>query len=229
VTIIKNLEDYIMRNKFDDELNKLNADILQMGRFIDDTITKTMSAFETNDYSLAKEVSENDYIADELEAKVEKQALRILLSQQPVAKDLRAISTALKMITDMERICDQSQDIAEIVLHFEGVELIKKPAHILQMSNKCVIMVKKSIDAFVAGDLELAKAVILSDDEIDDLFICVRDELIEIISKKPEKGDQALDFLMIAKYLERIGDHAENIAEWVVFNITGEHKDKRIL
>lgn len=218
-----------MRNKFDDELNKLNADILQMGRFIDDTITKTMSAFETNDYSLAKEVSENDYIADELESKVEKQALRILLSQQPVAKDLRVISTALKMITDMERICDQSQDIAEIVLHFEGVELIKKPAHILQMSNKCVIMVKKSIDAFVAGDLDLAKEVILSDDEIDELFICVRDELIEIISKKPEKGDQALDFLMIAKYLERIGDHAENIAEWVVFNITGEHKDKRIL
>jgi phosphate transport system protein len=133
------------------------------------------------------------------------------------------------MITDMERICDQSKDIAEIVLNFEGVQLIKKPAHILQMANKCVIMVKKSIDAFISEDLELAKAVISSDDEIDELFVCVRDELIEIISKKPEKGDQALDFLMIAKYLERIGDHAENIAEWVVFNLTGEYKDKRIL
>jgi phosphate transport system protein len=218
-----------MRNKFDNELAKLNSDILLMGTFIDETITKTMSAFETNDYTLAREVADNDDFADELELKIEKRALRILVLQQPVAKDLRIISTALKMITDMERICDQSKDIAEIVLNFEGVQLIKKPAHILQMANKCVIMVKKSIDAFISEDLELAKAVISSDDEIDELFVCVRDELIEIISKKPEKGDQALDFLMIAKYLERIGDHAENIAEWVVFNLTGEYKDKRIL
>ena len=133
------------------------------------------------------------------------------------------------MITDMERICDQAADIAEIVLSFEGVEMIKKPTHIMKMAENCVIMTSKAIDSFVTANLALAQEVIAFDDVIDDLFLTIRSELIEMISKDASCGEQAVDFLMIAKYLERIGDHAQNIAEWCIFSITGEHKSQRVL
>jgi len=217
-----------MRNRFDQELKKLHDDLVLMGTFIEKTMDKTMSAFRTNDYALAREVYENDDIADELEIKVERRSLRILLSQQPVARDLRTISTALKMITDMERICDQAKSISEIVLRFEGKEF-KKTEDILQMSEKCVIMVNKSIDAFINDSLELANEIEKMDDEIDAFFKRIHDNMATMITQSPECVAQAIDVLMIAKYLERIGDHAVNISEWVVFNITGEHKHRLLI
>ena len=218
-----------MRNKFDMELKKLHDDLVLMGTFIDTTIAKTMSAFKTNDYALAREVYENDDIADELEIKVERRSLRILLSQQPVARDLRTISTALKMVTDMERICDQAKNIAEIVLRFEGKELVKMPDNVLLMSEKCVAMVNKSIEAFINSDMALAKHVMALDDEVDAYFHTIHDNVASLITQDPDCVLQAIDFVMMAKYLERISDHAVNIAEWVVFNITGEHKDKVLI
>jgi len=218
-----------MRNKFDLELKKLHEDLLSMGSFIERTIDKTMSAFWTNNYALAREVYENDDVADELEAKIERRSLRILLSQQPVARDLRTISTALKMITDMERICDQAQNIAGMVLRFEGQPLIEKPDHILLMSEKCVVIVNKSIEAFINSDMDLAKNVMTLDDEIDVLFRNVRDDVVRMVAENPACVSQMVDFVILSKYLERIADHAVNIAEWVVFNITGEHKDKVLL
>jgi phosphate transport system protein len=218
-----------MRNRFDQELKKLHDDLVLMGTFIEKTMDKTMSAFRTNDYALAREVYENDDIADELEIKVERRSLRILLSQQPVARDLRTISTALKMITDMERICDQAKNISEIVLRFEGQELIKKPDNILLMSEKCVEMVNKSIEAFINDNLELAKEVESLDDGVDALFHSIHDNVADLVSQNPKCVEQAIDFVMMAKYLERIGDHAVNISEWVEFNITGKHKDRILL
>ena len=222
-----------MRNRFDQQLKKLHDDLVQMGTFIEMTIDKTMSAFRTNDYTLAREVYENDDIADELEVKVERRSLRILLSQQPVARDLRTISTALKMITDMERICDQAKNISEIVLRFEGQDLVKKPDNILEMSEKCVIMVNKSIDAFVNNSIELAKEVENLDDEVDALFRDIRKSVASIVAENhpgnPISVDQAVEFVMMAKCLERIGDHAVNISEWVIFNITGEHKNRFLI
>jgi phosphate transport system protein len=211
------------------ELKKLHDDLVLMGTFIDTTIAKTMSAFKTNDYALAREVYENDDIADELEIKVERRSLRILLSQQPVARDLRTISTALKMVTDMERICDQAKNIAEIVLRFEGKELVKMPDNVLLMSEKCVAMVNKSIEAFINSDMALAKHVMALDDEVDAYFHTIHDNVASLITQDPDCVLQAIDFVMMAKYLERISDHAVNIAEWVVFNITGEHKDKVLI
>jgi phosphate transport system protein len=217
-----------MRNRFDQQLKKLHDDLVQMGMFIEQTMAKTMSAFRTNDYALAREVYDNDDIADELEIKVERRSLRILLSQQPVARDLRTISTALKMITDMERICDQAKSISEIVLRFEGKEF-KKTDDLLQMSEKCVIMVNKSIDAFINDSLELAKEIEKMDDEIDVLFKRIHDNMALMVTQDPHSVEQAIDVVMIAKYLERIGDHAVNISEWVVFNITGEHKHRLLI
>ena len=217
-----------MRNKFDREMEELSNDVKKMGAFIEEAISKSMQALKTNDKELAKAVYQNDHVANDLELTIEKKSLRILLSEQPVAKDLRMISTALKMITDMERICDQAADIAEIIISFKNDKnYLPKPLY--QMAEKCVIMVNKSIDAFLTEDMELSQAVIESDDEIDKLFEEVKADLVTEIVKDPKDSSQFIDYLIIAKYLERIGDHAKNISEWVIFSITGKHKDKRIL
>lgn len=218
-----------MRNKFERELDDLNRDLVKMGGLIETAISKAMTALRERNIELAKEVIRSDNVVDELESAIERKSLRILLSEQPVARDLRSISTALKMITDMERICDQAADIAEIVVQFEHREYEENPPQIAQMAQKCVTMVSKSIDAFITSDLELANAVIASDDEVDALFDSFKERLIALIQQDAEKGETAVDLLMIAKYLERIGDHATNVAEWVVFNITGKHKGARIL
>ncbi len=218
----------MMRNKFEREMESLNKDVIKMGDFIERTILKAMEALKTNDKALAREVYENDYQANELEYKIEKKSLRILLTEQPVAKDLRTISTALKMITDMERICDQSADIGEIIMNFEG-NTSEGSDLLYEMADKCVKMVIKSITSFVHHDAALAAAVIDSDDEVDRLFLEVRQKLIEAIQADSKNGELFIDYFMIAKYLERIGDHAQNIAEWVVFNVTGVRKQKRIL
>lgn len=217
-----------MRTKFEREMEALNSDVIKMGEFIEETILKAMKALKDNDKVLAREVYENDYKANELEYKIEKKSLRILLTEQPVAGDLRTISTALKMITDMERICDQGADIGEIIMGFDG-EANTGSDLLYEMAEKCVKMVVNAIESFVNHDLVLANAVIDSDDEIDRLFWAVRKELIEAIKRDGDNGEVFVDYVMIAKYLERIGDHAQNIAEWVVFNITGIRKEKRIL
>lgn len=217
-----------MRNQFDTKLSELNSDLIEMGAMIETAISQAITALKGNDHKLAKQVVENDHSVDELELQIERKSLHILLTEQPVAKDLRTISTALKMITDMERISDQAQDIAEIVYELpeQGVEF---PQKIVFMAQKCVIMVSESINAFIARDVELAQHIISSDDAIDALFEEVKAELIAMI-RTGEHGDElVLDYLMIAKYLERIADHATNIAEWVQFCVTGTHKDHRIL
>ncbi len=218
----------MMRSKFQREMQELNEELKRMSRFIEDTLGNAMEALRSGSQSLARQVYENDHIADELELSIERKSLLILLSEQPVAKDLRVISTALKMITDMERICDQGADIAEIVLHL-GEEPNARPAQLYTMADKCVIMVNEAIHAFLTDDTMLAEAVIQSDDEIDRLFMQVRGELVKDILKDPSSSSRKMDELMIAKYLERIGDHAQNIAEWVIFAVTGEHKNRQIL
>lgn len=223
------------RNAFDRALEKLNNDLIAMGSMAEEAIDKAITALRTQDEELARTVMEGDKDVDGLEKAIESNCLKLLLQQQPVARDLRMISTALKMITDIERICDQAADIAEISLRFKGKTYIKEPKHIIQMADTASEMVKKGIDAYVLHDIELAKKVIEMDDIVDDLFVVIKNELIELAQhygnteKIREDADQIIDFLMIAKYLERIGDHAENIADWVIFSVTGTHKNERII
>ena len=160
---------------------------------------------------------------------VERRCLKLLLQQQPVASDLRVISTALKIITDLERISDQSCDIAELADRMADQPYIKQLVDIPKMAEAVIKMVKESIDAFVTSDIDLAQRVVAQDDVVDDLFNQVKNDLIALIRKDANNGEQAVDLLMVAKYLERIGDHATNVAEWVVFSITGEHKNERVL
>lgn len=216
-----------MRNRFDKELELLNTELIEMGLLIENAIEKAVEALIKKDENLAKEAIIFDEIIDEKEKDIERQCLKLLLQQQPVATDLRLISTALKMITDMERIGDHAADISEITLRFIDKEYIKKLEHVHQMAKATIKMVKDSIDAFVARDLVLAYAVEDYDDVVDDLFNTVKNELIDLIREDVNNGEQAIDFLMIAKYFERIGDHAVNIAEWVALSITGKHKNER--
>lgn len=212
-----------MRNRFDKELDLLNEELTDMGSIVESSIEAAVTALIEQDAELAKRVVENDKEVDDIEKSIERRCLKLLLQQQPVASDLRMISSALKMITDMERIGDQAADISEITIRLVGQKYIKKLNHIPQMAKATIKMVRDSVDAFVRRDLELVKTVIDYDDEVDGLFHIVKNELIELIRESADNGEQAVDLLMIAKYLERIGDHAENIAEWVYYSITGEH------
>ncbi|MCL2055536.1 MAG: phosphate signaling complex protein PhoU [Oscillospiraceae bacterium] len=211
-----------MRNKFEEQLSQLDNMLIEMGTLIETIIAMSVSALKNRDAELAKKTVAFDYEINQKEKDIESLCLKLLLQQQPVARDLRLISSVLKMITDMERIGDQSADIAEIALYIDK-PYIKKLEHIPQMAEAAVRMVTDSIDAFVNKDLELAKKVITSDDFVDNLFREVRNDLIYLISEDAENGEQAIDLIMIAKYFERIGDHAVNIAEWVVFSLTGKH------
>lgn len=212
-----------MRNRFDTELENLNLNLIKMGSLIETSIETSARALINQDLDLIKKVNEMEIEIDEMEKTIESHCLKLLLQQQPVASDLRIISTALKMITDMERIGDNAEDIAEIARYLVNQKFIKDLVHIPQMAEATISMVKRSIDAFVNKDQELAKQVCEDDDIVDKLFQVVKKELIEKIHEKEDNGEQAIDLLMIAKYFERIGDHAENIAEWVIFSITGEH------
>ncbi|NLB32928.1 MAG: phosphate signaling complex protein PhoU [Tissierellia bacterium] len=213
-----------MRNRFDQELDKLNLEIIKMGGLIENAIEFSAKALINQDLSLIKKVNELESEIDDMEKTIESHCLKLLLQQQPVASDLRIISTALKMITDMERIGDNAEDIAEIARFIVDQKFIKDLVHIPQMAEATISMVKRSVDAFVNKDKELAEEVCKSDDIVDNLFQVVKEELIEKIQENKSNGEQAIDLLMIAKYLERIGDHAENIAEWVIFSITGKHQ-----
>lgn len=212
-----------MRNRFDKELDTLNNELIEMGNMIETAIENAVKALIDQDINLAMTVVIGDIDIDEKEKNIERRCLKLLLQQHPVASDLRLISSALKMITDMERIGDQAADISEITIRLAGQKYIKEITHIPQMAQATIKMVKDSIEAFVTGDLSLADGVIQYDDVVDELFNIIKNEVIDLIQKDSRNGEQAIDFLMIAKYFERIGDHAENVAEWVVFSITGKH------
>ena len=213
----------MMRNKFVEQLAQLNDLLIDMGALIETVISMSVKALIQQDVTIAEEVITIDQEIDLKEKDIESLCLKLLLQQQPVASDLRLISSALKMITDMERIGDQAADIAEITMMLAGQTYIKKLEHIPQMAEATVKMVTESVDAYVKKDLNLAYAVIAHDDIVDDLFDNIKFDLIDLIRADSANGEQAIDLLMIAKYFERIGDHAVNIAEWVVFSITGKH------
>ena len=213
-----------MRNRFDRQLSTLNDELIEMGSMIEKTIETAIKALVNQDVDLARHAIEADEEIDRQERIIEDLCLKLLLQQQPVAKDLRLISSALKMITDMERIGDHASDISEITIALADQPYIKKLEHIQQMAKETMIMLVGSIEAFVDKDLEKANEVIKRDDVVDDLFDKVKKELIQMIHENADKGEQAADLLMVAKYMERIGDHATNISEWVIFSITGEHK-----
>ena len=213
-----------MRNRFDRQLSTLNDELIEMGSMIEKSIETAIKALVREDVDLARHAIEADEEIDRQERIIEDLCLKLLLQQQPVAKDLRLISSALKMITDMERIGDHASDISEITIALADQPYIKKLEHIQQMAKETMIMLVGSIEAFVDKDLEKANEVIKRDDVVDDLFDKVKKELIQMIHENADKGEQAADLLMVAKYMERIGDHATNISEWVIFSITGEHK-----
>ncbi len=213
-----------MRNRFDRQLRTLNDELIEMGSMIEKSIETAIKALVNQDVDLARHAIEADEEIDRQERIIEDLCLKLLLQQQPVAKDLRLISSALKMITDMERIGDHASDISEITIALADQPYIKKLEHIQQMAKETMIMLVGSIEAFVDKDLEKANEVIKRDDVVDDLFNKVKKELIQMIHENADKGEQAADLLMVAKYMERIGDHATNISEWVIFSITGEHK-----
>ena len=210
-----------MRTTFDTQLMQLHDELITMGALCEDAISLSLSALEKNDLSIAEKVVSEDKNVDQKERDIEALCLKMLLQQQPVAGDLRLISAALKMITDMERIGDQAADIAELT---KVIAAPLRNENIKKMAKAVSRMVTESIDAFVKKDLALAEKVIADDDIADDLFLAVKHDLVCLISKDKSAGEKALDALMIAKYLERIGDHATNIAEWVEFAITGKHK-----
>ena len=213
-----------MRNRFDRQLSTLNDELIEMGSMIEKSIETAIKALVNQDVDLARHAIEAEEEIDRQERIIEDLCLKLLLQQQPVAKDLRLISSALKMITDMERIGDHASDISEITIALADQPYIKKLEHIQQMAKETMIMLVGSIEAFVDKDLEKANEVIKRDDIVDDLFDKVKKELIQMIHENADKGEQAADLLMVAKYMERIGDHATNISEWVIFSITGEHK-----
>ncbi|MDD6160106.1 MAG: phosphate signaling complex protein PhoU [Oscillospiraceae bacterium] len=212
-----------MRNKFDEQLSQLNHDLTRMGALCEKVIDLAAKSLTEGNRAVAEQVLPLDAEIDQMERDIEALCLKLLLQQQPVARDLRLISAALKMITDMERIGDQAADIAEIIPYLEGRTGAECDA-IRQMAEATIKMVVESVDAFVKRDLNLARHVIQYDDVVDDCFDRVKASLIKMITEDHADGEYALDLLMIAKYFERIGDHATNIAEWVEFSVTGIHK-----
>ncbi len=213
-----------MRNRFDEQLALLKKELIEMGALCEEVIAKASEALTRGDVALAAKVAPLDEQIDRKEHDIEALCLRLLLQQQPVARDLRKISAALKMITDMERIGDQAEDIAEIVTFLKG-RTGQNDDLLREMARSTIKMVTESVDAFVKHDIMLAEKVVAYDDVVDNYFEQVKDELIARIAENPDDGEYALDLLMIAKYFERIGDHAVNIAEWVMFSVTGVHKE----
>ena len=211
-----------MREYFDLQLVDLNNKLVGMGVLIEDAIENTIDIIVNKNYNKLEDARLIEEKINESEKRIQALCLNLLLLQAPVAGDLRVVSSALKMITDMERIGDQALDIAEMSVYLKNRENIYAMTDIVEMANQASKMVNTAIDAFVRKDLELAKSVSKSDDIIDGLFEDIKRELVEIIHNDKELGLQAIDAMLIAKYLERIGDHAVNISEWVVFSITGE-------
>lgn len=217
-----------MRKNFDEQLSRLNVSMIEMGALIERAITKATKALQTRDLEAARAVIEGDDAIDDKEREIESLCLKLLLKQQPVAGDLRQVSAALKMITDMERIADQAADIAELSVYLSDRERSKNLALVSQMADNTIMMVTNSVKAYVKKDMALAQAVIANDDIVDNLYLTAKKDTIALVHKDPDRGEEIIDLLQIAKYYERIGDHAVNIAEWVIFSIDGTHKNRRV-
>ena len=209
-----------MRDKYQEDLEKLNANILKMGKMIEIAIESTVIALMGRDVQAASAVSENDEAIDNMEREIEALCMKLLLQQQPVATDLRVITAALKMVTDMERIGDHAADIAELVLQIPDCKYNKMDT-ITEISTQIIKMIHDSVNSFIQRNYDKAQIVIAQDDIVDNLYHEIKSDLIQKI-KKTDDGEQILDYLLIARYFERIGDHATNIAKWVVFAITGK-------
>lgn len=208
-----------MRKRFDEQLNELGKEMQSMGMMVEESIQKAIEALLRQDEELAKSVMEGDTLVDQKQKEIESICFTLLMQQQPVASDLRTISAALKMVTDMERIGDHAADISEMTLHLAHEPYIKNLDHIRQMASETMWMLIQSIEAYVEKDVRKANDVIAHDDIVDKLFTETKTDLIELIHKDKNNGEQATDLLMVAKYFERIGDHATNLAEWVIFSI----------
>lgn len=216
-----------MRSRFDQQLALLNRELTMMGALCEDILSKVSQSMIDWDPDLKKNIQPVAQEIDQKERDIEALCLKLILHQQPVARDLRVISAALKIITDMERIGDQAEDIAEIITYLGG-RTGETHTQIQKMARAAIGMVVDSVDAYVRKDLALAEKAIQEDDVVDNYFTTIKKDLIAWIAQQPQDGEYALDLLMIAKYLERIGDHATNIAEWVIFSITGKHEEESV-
>ena len=214
-----------MRDVYQEQLWNLNQELIQMGAACEEIIDLASKALTDYSQALAEETAHVGATIDESERTIETICLKLLLRQQPVAGDLRQISAAMKMITDMERIGDQAEDISEIVQFLNG-RTVENADLLQEMSRAVIKMVTESVDAYVKHDIMLAEKVVKDDDVVDSCFTTVKRKLIDAIAANPSDGEYALDLMMIAKYFERIGDHAVNIAEWVIFSVTGVHKEE---
>ena len=212
-----------MRDFYEEQLNELHTQMIAMGGLCEKAISNATKALTDGDLQLAEEIMKNDAIINRQERDIESLCMKLILHQQPVAGDLRRVSAALKMVTDMERIGDQAADIAEITRHIGSTQLPAR-SHIGEMARAAVKMVTDSVESFVKKDLNMARGVIQYDDVVDQLFNDVKAELTALIRDDSDSAELALDLLMVAKYLERIGDHAVNVGEWVAFSITGVHE-----
>ncbi|GHU54652.1 phosphate transport system regulatory protein PhoU [Clostridia bacterium] len=217
------------RSGFDAELDALTLELIKMGGLIEDAIENGVAAFKNQDNALAQSVIDGDTKIDDIEKQIEARCLSLIIHQQPVAKDLRLISATLKVITDMERIGDNAEDIARVSMTIAGEHIFDVVKHIPKMSEYASKMVRDAVTAFVNRDLTLARTTIATDDAVDDLFCDVKAEISDVLKRGMDIHNNTVDFLMIAKYLERIADHAVNICEWAEFSQTGKHKDKQIL
>lgn len=213
-----------MRNRFDRQLMRLNQEMVDMGALCEEMITAAAKVVATRDKELIDDMKGMEEEINHKERDIERICMKLLLQQQPVATDLRVVSSALKMVSDMERIGDQASDIVGIVQKDSAVPAQMENTHLEKMSQATIDMVSRSIKAFVKENLGIAREVIEQDDLVDGLFSQVKKEVIEMIHEEPERGEECVAILMIAKYFERIGDHASNIAEWVEYAITGEYK-----
>lgn len=218
------MNDMSVRKVFEEELTELKTELAEMCRLTEQMISDAITALVKCDRELGKSIGMYDKRVDEYEMAIEKKCMRILLRQQPVAKDFREVSTILKMITDVERFGDQAADIGDIVYTMPGDEYVEKLTHITAMGNLAVKMARESVNSFIGNDEALADEVVALDDRMDELFLTVKSELVELIKKDGKNGDRGIELMMVAKYLERIGDHAVNVAEWTKYNETGVHE-----
>ncbi|MFI3176482.1 MAG: phosphate signaling complex protein PhoU [Eubacteriales bacterium] len=216
------------RISFDQELELLKATLEEMGNYVVDTIDKLFEAIEKRDSEIVDFIYKNDRTINDMEKSIESQCLSIITKQQPVARDLRTVSAALKVVTDLERIGDHASDIAELIIRNGDMDLSKYSKHILVMTSASKEMVHDAVDTFLTGNIKKANEVIKGDDMVDELFNRVKDDLIQTIRGNDEEVDVCIDVLMINKYLEKIADHAVNIAEWEIFKETGSINDVRL-
>ena len=217
-----------MRNKFDEQLLELNKEMIEMGNKIILSIKNAIEALVARDENMAKAIMESDAEVDHLQKKIEGICFNLLIQQQPVARDLRTVTAAMKMVTDMERIGDHAADISEMTILMGQNSQIDKFEHISQMATETMIMLNHSIEAYVEKNVIKAKEVIEHDDIVDDLFVEAKKDVIELILNSPSEGEGATDILMIAKYFERIGDHATNIAEWVIYSLKQKENEDEV-